>query len=152
MFNRFTKEARHLVERAEDEAGSAGSSTIEAEHLLLAYAASEPDTALSSAGITHDVLAEALQSDYEASLRAVGVSDETLDAVPAARPVRRVRLGASFKAALERAVAEATSAGERKIGPRYIAVGALAAKRGTVPRALRSAGFDPEELRARIVS
>jgi len=151
MFNRFTKDARAIVVRAEEEARSLGSPTIEAEHLLLAFTASTPPPpGLVETDLTHEALLEAIRSDFESSLRAVGVSEESFAGAPVQRSTRKLRLGASFKSALKSAVATATSNGDRSIGARYVALGVLSAKRGTVPRALRSAGFEPEDLRTKV--
>ena len=149
MFNRFTKEAKAVVVGAEAEARALGAPSIEAEHLLLAYAKSDP-AALASAGLDHDSLLAAIRSDFEGSLRAVGVSDETIRSAPPARPRRKPRFAASSKAALESAFVTAKSAGERRIEARHVAQGVLSAKRGTVPRALRSAGLEAGALREQL--
>jgi len=151
MFNRFTKEARSLVEVAEEEARRLGSPSVEAEHLLLAYAATHPSPeGVGASGLTREALIDALRSEFESSLRGVGVSDDLIAEAPDRRPVRKLRLGASLKIALERAVETAAARGDRRIAARHVALGVLLAKRGTVPRALRLAGFDPEALAGRI--
>lgn len=144
MFNRFTKSATAVVVAAEQEARSLGSPSIEAEHLLLAYASGPY-----SPPLDRDRLLAGLAADFEASLRAAGVAEETIASAPPARPSRKVGFAASSKSALERAYSVAKARGDRRIEARHVALGALTAERGTVPRALRAAGLEPEELRER---
>lgn len=131
MFDRFTKEAREVVKRAEAEAREAGSRTIEAEHLLLA--------AGGAVGLDREDLLRAFAQELRHSLDAAGVG---LGA-PEPRPIGVApRFATSAKAALERALAIAADRGDRRIGARHVALGAALAERGTVPRALRLAGID----------
>ena len=131
MREAFTQEARSVVTRAEDEARDAGSRTIEAEHLLLA--ASGP------VGLDRTEIADALAEEWRASLDAAGVGV----AIPEpSRRGGRVKFGASAKLALERALRVAVDRGDKRIEARHVALGVLAAERGTVPRALERAGVD----------
>ncbi len=145
-FSRFTKDAKAIVVTAEEEARSLGSAAIEAEHLLLAYAASTP----APAAIDRETLIDALEADFESSLRAAGVAEKTIAAAPPPYRSRKPGFGASSKAALESAFRIAGEGGERRIEARHVALGTLAAKRGTLPRALRAAGLEPGELRQRL--
>jgi ATP-dependent Clp protease ATP-binding subunit ClpA len=145
MFNRFTKGAKEVVVAAEEQARSLGSSSIEAEHLLLAYAAAAPRPALD-----RERLLSALEADFESSLRAAGVSEETIAAAPPPSPTGKPGFGTSSKAALENAFRAAKERGDRRIEARHVALGVLAARRGTVPRALQAAGLEIDELREKV--
>lgn len=147
-FERFTKDARAAVLTAsEEEARSSGQGTIEAEHLLLALAA-HPD--LRELGLDHETLGAALAQEDERSLAAVGIAagDFYLPVTRSRRP--KPKLARSAKLALQRALTIAVDRGERRIHAGHLLYGVLAAERGRVPRALRIAGIDVDELRARI--
>jgi len=150
MFERFTKGAKEIVMSAEGEARALGSPSIEAEHLLLAFTGSAASSGLAAAGLDRDALLRAIESDFEGSLRAVGVSEETLASAPRRRRHRKLSFGASSRSALERAYVTAKERGDRRIEASHVALGVLAAKRGTVPHVLRSAGFEVAELRTRV--
>jgi D-alanyl-D-alanine carboxypeptidase len=149
MPERFVKEARTVAADAQDEARASGSSTIEAEHLLLALArddASRAGDVLRASGLDHAAIRQALDEEYERSLTAIGVSLDAL--TPRTRPpiAGRPRWAPSGRAALERALEAARARGNRRIGSRHILLGVLAAEQGTVPRALRGVGAEPAEL------
>ncbi len=151
MPERFVREARAVAADAQDEARASGSSTIEAEHLLLALArddASRAGNVLRGSGLDHAAIKAALAEEYERSLTVVGVSLDAL--APGARPpfTGRPRWAPSGKAALERALEAAQARGERRIGSGHLLLGVLAAEQGTVPRALRGVGAEPAELAA----
>ena len=148
MVTRFTREAGLIVKSAQDEARTRRSPVIEAEHLLLALAAgsrTDASRVLTSAGLSHDAIETALTEEFVASLAAAGVTID-IETLPAStpQPKRRLRLGASSKAAMVRAVRAAE--GERQIRPAHLLLGILGAKAGTVPRALQLAGVDQAEL------
>ena len=151
MAERFVKEARAVAAAAEAEARAGGSSTIEAHHLLLALASDVTGVAgdvLRTRGLDHAAIQEALASDFEQTLSAVGVS---LDAVPLRQRLPyagRPRWAASGKSALERALGAARVRGDRHIRPAHVLLGVLDADHGTVPRALRRAGIERDELAA----
>jgi D-alanyl-D-alanine carboxypeptidase len=152
MFERFTREARTVVEGAATEARELGSATIEAEHLLLALTRVQPQTpageALAAAGLDHEAALEALAAERERSLIAVGITAGDFD-VPAASHHGRPRFATSAKTALERALRAALARKDRRIEAGHILLGLLAAEAGTVPRALAQAGVERDELRAR---
>lgn len=138
MFERFTSDARRVVQRAvEVEAAALGARTVEAEHLLLALS----DTI----GVDHDTLVDALELETAASLDAVGVP---LRPPPPPRRPRTPRIGASAKLALHRSLQAALARKDRRIGAEHLALGVLQAEVGTVPRALALAGLDREALAA----
>lgn len=154
MFERFTHDARAVVQRAADEeAARLGAARVEAEHLLLALA-SDPAAAtahlLAEHGLDHDGVLSALERETERSLAAVGVSaaDFALPATPRA-PHRSPRFGTSAKQALERSLRAAVARGDRRILAPHLLLGVLRAQGGTVPRALAVAGVDPVALATR---
>jgi ATP-dependent Clp protease ATP-binding subunit ClpA len=151
MITRLAPEARSITKSAEVEARTCRSPRIEAEHLLLAMSAqSDTDASrvLAAVGLTHEAIVEALDREFESSLAAAGVSVATGGiGRPGPEPDRRLRLSASFKAALERSVTE--TAGAREIRPAHLLLGVLGARTGTVPRALHLAGVDQTELATR---
>lgn len=154
MFERFDKDARRaVVHAATEEAKGLGSSTIEAEHLLLALSAGEPNPTadlLVECGLDHGALLAALERETEHSLAAVGVALSDF-ALPQARtPARRSpKLGASSKRALERAAHVAIAGEDRQITAPHLLIGILRAGIGTVPRALAGAEIDRVALLSR---
>lgn len=145
MFTRFTKDARTAVEAALEEARAAGSSTVEAEHLLLALAR-RPHPALQRAGLDAEAVTEALSAETAASLAAVGVD---WDVAPRAR-TGQPRFAASAKLALERALPVAFERKDHRLTSDHVLLGVLEAEVGTVPRALELAGVDRAGLRAAV--
>ena len=148
MVTRLAPDSRTLVAAAEDEARAARSPLVEAEHLLLAMTG-QPGTdaadVLASAGLTHEAVQAALDREFGESLAVAGVSvDVGALPRPSPEPPRHLRLGASFKSAMVRSLAEA--AGSRRIRPGHLLLGVLGSDVGTVPRALRLAGIDQDEL------
>jgi ATP-dependent Clp protease ATP-binding subunit ClpA len=149
MAERFVKETRGLAAAAQAEARASGSPTVEAHHLLLALAADLTGVAgdvLRASGLDHAAIEGAVECEFEQTLSAVGVS---LDALPVRRRLPyagRPTWAASGKAALERALDAARKRGDRRIHSAHILLGVLAAEHGTVPRTLRVAGVEPEQL------
>jgi ATP-dependent Clp protease ATP-binding subunit ClpA len=141
-----------IIEQAGQQATKDGSATIEAQHLLLAIAAQEGTTAhqaLTSVGLDQQAVREALDREFEHSLRAVGVSLAAFDLPqPSSDPGGSVRLGASAKLALERGVAAA--ARKKDLQSAHLLLGILEAGAGSVPRALALAGIDQADLTARV--
>lgn len=138
--------------RSADEARKDSSATIEAHHLLLAIAAEpEPTTqqVLTSAGLDYEAIREALDREFEHSLSATGVSRAAFDLQQPSPAPGNPRLGASFKLAMERGVADV--ARKKELRPAHLLLGVLRAEIGTVPRALALAGIDLAELRARVL-
>jgi ATP-dependent Clp protease ATP-binding subunit ClpA len=146
-FERFTRDARATVKAAHAEARLAGHHTIEAEHLLLALATRSEFRAL---GLDHDRLTQALAEEEERSLASVGLDFAALESGPAPRAPREPRFATSSKLALERALKAAARRGEKRLDARHVLLGVLTAKQGRVPRTLRIAELDVDELRARI--
>jgi D-alanyl-D-alanine carboxypeptidase len=147
---KFDKYLRTILEQAGHQAQQDGSSTIEAQHLLLAMAAQTETSearALSSVGLDQRGLRDALDRELERSLGAAGVSLEASDlARPKSSPEAARQLGASVRYALERGMA----AVRKNPQPAHLLLGILQAEVGTVPRALSLKGVDRSELVGRI--
>ena len=143
-FERFTRDARAAVVAAREEARRNGQHTVESEHLLLALAA-RPEFELD-----RDRLADALAHEEEQSLAAVGVAASELEPRTGGRARREPQFATSSKLALQRAVAAAAKRGDRRLTAGHVLLGVVAAEHGRVPRALRIAEIDVDELRARI--
>ena len=149
MFNRFTKDARQVVTEATEIARERGSSSVEAEHLLLAAAGGALPVAavLHAAGLDPESLAAALDAESARSLAAVGVQAGT----PRFSPyVEKPRFAASSKLALERALRVAVGRKDNSIGAEHVVAAILRAPTGTVPRALECAGVDRVALLRRV--
>ena len=154
MSRGMAKDVRRAVLRAaQEEARALASSSIEAEHLLLALsgdARSPTGRLLAENGLDHDALRAALERETEHSLAAVGVALADLTPPERATPSRRSpRPAASSKRALERAAHVALARRDRAITGPHLLLGVLAAEIGTVPRALTLAGTEPGGLAER---
>jgi ATP-dependent Clp protease ATP-binding subunit ClpA len=148
---RFDKYFKTMLDRAGTEARQDASTTVEAQHVLLAIA-TEPDSSagqvLAAAGLDHAAIREALNREFEHSLGAAGVSLSAFDVAPASPdPQRTPHPGASIQLALERGLK--ASAGQDP-QPAHLLLGILQAEVGTVPRALALAGADRGDLIARV--
>ena len=152
MATTFGTYVHTIIEQAGHHAGEDGSATIEAQHLLLAVAAQQGTTAhqvLTSVGLDRQAIREALDREFEHSLRAAGVSAAAFALPrPSGDPEPSARIGASAKLALERGVAAA--ARKKDLQPAHLLLGILEARLGTVPRALALAGIDRADLTARV--
>jgi ATP-dependent Clp protease ATP-binding subunit ClpA len=151
MFERFAGEARRAALEATSVAAGLGSSSVEAEHLLISIASgdSRAGAALREAGLDAPELRDAVQRDFERVLHNVGIDASGVD-LPANCRSDKPRWGASAKQGLERALAEAKLRGDRRIGAEHILLGLLRAEHGTVPRMLAAEGIDPAELTGRL--
>jgi ATP-dependent Clp protease ATP-binding subunit ClpA len=165
MFNRFTHEAREVVERAQDEAAQLGHDYIGTEHLLLGIAAGGGLPA--SLGLDHSALRAAVggssqQLDADA-LATIGID---LDAVrraveesfgPGALSGRRPRRGhvpicPKAKKALELALREALTLRDRHIGSDHILLAMTRDSDTGAARALAACGRTPDALRAAVLA
>jgi D-alanyl-D-alanine carboxypeptidase len=150
--SRFETFLSAVIERATDEARLDGSGSVEAQHLLLAIADhDEPTTreVLASIGLDGAAIRAALDQELERSLAAAGVSVSTADI----RELVRTRdgrpgIGTSFRLAMERGVAAVARRGDLR--PAHLLLGIVAARVGTVPRALALAGIERSALLERI--
>jgi ATP-dependent Clp protease ATP-binding subunit ClpA len=146
MFERFTKDARRIVNDAVTIATELGATTVEAEHLLLAVTRRDDSVsrALAHCGLSAAELSSALVMETERSLAAVGVSADSLSFSPY---VEKPRFAASAKAALEMALRISIERGDRRIAAGHVVLGIFRPDRGTLPRALDMAGLDRKQLR-----
>jgi len=151
MFERFAGEARHVALKAHSVAAGLGSSSVEAEHLLVSLAGTQHPAgeALRAAGLEPEELHDAIQRDFERVLAQVGIDAGGMDVAAKCRRTK-LRWGASAKRGLERALEEAKRRGDRRIGPEHILLGLLRAEHGTVPRLLAAEGIDRDELTGRL--
>lgn len=145
---RLTKDARaSVLAAAGEEARSSGQDSVEAEHLLLALV-DHPD--LRDFGLDRGRLLAALAEEEERSLAVLGVSAGEFDLSCTARRPRRAKHSTSSKLALQRAVKLAIRRGDRRVGARHLLAGVLVAEHGRVPRALRIAAVDVDEILAHL--
>jgi ATP-dependent Clp protease ATP-binding subunit ClpA len=151
LFNRFAADARGVVGDATKVARELGSPRIEAEHLLLAVARGDSAAAraMAGAGLDAETLLGALERETERSLAAVGVAAEAGGFSPW---VGDPGFATSAKRALERAVRLAAARGDKRLRSGHVALGALRAPVGTVPRALALAEIDPAALNDRLAA
>jgi ATP-dependent Clp protease ATP-binding subunit ClpA len=151
MFGRFVRDARYTALEATSVAAGLGSSSVEAEHLLIAIASgnSEAAYALKDVGLEPQELRDALVRDFERVLGTVGIDATGVDFDANCRRTKP-SWGTSAKQGLERAVKEAKRRGDNKIGTEHILRGLLAAEHGTVPRILAAEGIDRDELTGRL--
>ena len=142
-----------VLMRAAVDARDDGSTTVEAQHLLLAVAAEpEPTTrpALEAVGLDRDGVRRALDREFAHSLGAVGVSPTAYDLPRPSRLPANPTIGTSTRLALDRGFAFASR--KKDLRPAHVLLGILSAQVGTVPRALALAGVDREDLIARLRS
>ena len=146
-FERFTRDARAAVVGAREQARAQGHHDVEAEHLLL-FLAGRPE--FQALGLDRDRLADALATEEERSLAAVGVAAGELEPSVAARAPRKLQFATSAKLSLQRAMKVAAARGDRRLTAGHVLLGVLGAERGRVSRALQIAQIDVDDLRARI--
>jgi ATP-dependent Clp protease ATP-binding subunit ClpA len=151
MFERFAKPVREAVQEAVEIARGMGSTTVEAEHLLLSVTRTDTRAAqvLRDAGLDEEGLREALVAETTRSLAAVGVTADALSFSPF---VQAPRFGNSAKLALERSLKVALARGARRIEAEHLTLAALQPAVGTVPRALECAGVDRAALIASLTA
>jgi ATP-dependent Clp protease ATP-binding subunit ClpA len=161
MFERFTKSARGVVERAQEEALAAGSQGVGAREMLLGVASGDGRGARVLA--EHGATAEALRGraasgalDGEA-LAAIGIDLEEIrrraeasfgpGALERGRRGRggHIPIAPDAKKALELSLREAVAAGDRDIGDAHVLLGIL--REGGANDLLRAVGADPDALR-----
>ena len=146
----FEKYLHAVIMRADQEAREDGSTTVEAQHLLLAVAGEQEPTTralLAAAGLDRDAVHAALEQEFVRSLSAVGVSSTAYALPPASWRRAHPKMGTSGKLVLERTF---TVSRKKDLRPAHVLLGILLAQAGTVPRALALAGVDQEELTARV--
>lgn len=154
MFERFDTRSRAVVMHAREEAMALSATKLEAEHLMLGVSRdtrSGVGRVLAEEGLDHDGLVRALDAELARSLESVGVASSTIALAEQPLPMTgQPRWGASSKQAFRGALSAAKARGDRSILPAHIVLGILAAREGTVPRALEAAGVDRSALSARV--
>jgi ATP-dependent Clp protease ATP-binding subunit ClpA len=150
MFERFSRDARRAVVRAQEAAMRMGAEQVEPEHLLLALAegSNAAARAMAEAGLDSTAIARTIEADLAAMLEVVGVPPSVLDAAPARPRADRPRLSMHAKAVLEHALREAIRSGERRLGAEHVLLGALRPPGPTLARVLARHDVEPERLAA----
>jgi ATP-dependent Clp protease ATP-binding subunit ClpA len=151
MFERFSADAKRVVLDSLAAAQRLGAEHVEPEHLLLGLAGgcgTPAARAIAEAGIDADAIGAAIEADLVAMLGVVGVPASLVGAVPAAPSAERPGFGVHGKAALERALREASRRGERRIVTEHMLLGALHAPSPTLTRVLARLDVDPGRLAA----
>jgi ATP-dependent Clp protease ATP-binding subunit ClpA len=163
MFERFTKQARAVVERAVEEAGSLGADRIGPEHLLLGIAATH-DSVLDGLGLGYETLrADLVRSggglDADA-LAAIGIDlgeiERRVEASfgPGALRGRgsRTRFAPKGKKALELSLREAIALGDREIAAEHVLLGVMRDPGERVRAVLARHERTPEAVRAAVLA
>lgn len=151
MFERFAREARRAVERAQERARLLGAESVQPEHLLLALtcggSGDAAARALAEAGIGDDtIVVDAIEQDLVARLEVVGVPASVVASVPALPRGDRPPFGLVTRDALERSLREAARVGSRRIGTEHVLLGVLRPPAASVDRILSRLDVDPERL------
>jgi ATP-dependent Clp protease ATP-binding subunit ClpA len=137
----------------EIEAKGDGAKAIEAEHMLLALAASSDGDAakvLHEAGLDHERLASAFKEERRRTLAFVGMQAPDNEVAAVTELEGPLSFGTSAKAAMRRALIGARHERHRvHLRSTDLLAGILEAELGTVPRALAIAGVDRIALAAR---
>ena len=141
---------RSFVTRCVEEARGRGTSTVEAEHVVLAVLRDTSDplaVVLAESGLTYDVMVDALREERTRSLVFAGVDPIDAQALKAARRVMKPLWGASVSAARGREPAAGRGVRSQRTA---VLIGIFRADLGTVPRVLAVAGIDRPALIARL--
>lgn len=144
------RQLRDAVDLAREEAAERASSSIEAEHLLIALARlpqSRGGAFLVANGLGPDELGAALLTERRHSLDSVGAPTYSPEQLRATRRPRQPRIGTSSRDALERGMR--VSRGHQGSDTLPLVVGVLSAELGTVPRMLSLIGVDRHQLLGR---
>jgi ATP-dependent Clp protease ATP-binding subunit ClpA len=135
------------------EATRDGAKFIEAEHMLLALAASPKTDAaklLGEFGLDHPRLVSALEEEHRRTLTFAGMREPGPRLVKATELDTKLSLGTSAKAAIRRGLIGARHDRRRaRLRSIELLAGILQAELGRVPRALAIAGIDRAALIAR---
>jgi ATP-dependent Clp protease ATP-binding subunit ClpA len=162
MFERFTRDAREIVERAQAEVRALAAERIGAEHLLLGVATGSGRAAqvLADHGATARALRARLRAvGDEAALAAIGIDLGELRRRAEAqfgpgaldrgrRDCRHTPFTPQAKKALELSLREAIAAGDKRIGPEHVLLGLLCDD--DVQALLQRVGAPPALLRDEI--
>ncbi len=135
-FTRFTKEARAVVVRAQEEAKELGHGQIGTEHVLLGLLHAKEETAarvLKRLGVQ-------LEPTRAEIVRAIGTGD-------CVRRGKSLPFTPRAKRVLEHSLREALALEDNYIGTEHILLGLLRERSGLAARLLREAGADAERVR-----
>jgi ATP-dependent Clp protease ATP-binding subunit ClpA len=145
--------ARGIARHAERVALRRRSTTVRAEHLLIA-SCERPTANLAAAleryGVGADDIADGVDLERAAALSAVGVTVGDYDLTGSAPTFTRARWDSSAREALNRAVGLAARRRDRRVTADHVVLGALQPGRGTVARATARMEIDRDDLRATI--
>ncbi|MCW2700604.1 MAG: Clp domain protein [Blastococcus sp.] len=172
MFERFTQQARQIVEGAQGQARQLHSGRVGTEHLLLslvAQAGSASADVLAAHGLTHDSVAESVRAyvgagDLDAdALTTLGIDLDAvrdrveatfgpgaLDGGPAGRNtgmIGHIPFTPRAKKVLELSLREAVALKSRTIADGHIALGLLREGEGLAMKVLADRGVDLEAVR-----
>jgi len=150
MFERFTREAKHVVVAAMGATQRLGAEQVEPEHFLLALAegSSPAARAIAEAGMDSEAITAAIEADLVAMLEVIGVPASVVGATPATPRVDRPDFGIHARRALEQAMREAVNRKEKRLGPEHVLLGALHAPSPTLARVLARLDVEPARLGA----
>jgi ATP-dependent Clp protease ATP-binding subunit ClpA len=150
VFERFSRDARRAVVRAQEAAMRMGAELVEPEHLLvgLAEGSNPASRAMAEAGLDADTITKTIEADLVAMLGVVGVPPSVVDSTPARPRADRPRLSLHAKSVLEHALREAIRSGARRLGTEHVLLGALRPPGPTLARVLARHDVEPERLAA----
>ncbi|MGI9098309.1 MAG: Clp protease N-terminal domain-containing protein [Solirubrobacteraceae bacterium] len=151
MFERFTRESRRAVVRAQEAASRLGAEQVEPEHLILALAGGCGDPAalaLAEVGVDPEAIAAAIEEDLVAMLELVGVPPSVVASTPPQPRLDLPGLSPPTKQALERSLREALRRRDRRVGTEHLLLGVLRPPAATVRRVLSRLDVEPERLAA----
>ena len=153
MLERFTRDARRVVEVAERERGGLGG-PIESEHLLLGVLGADGPggRALASLGVTLDGAQDAIERLFVADLATVGVSVERLPWRSKPGSWSGERMAPRAKKVLEQALREALARKDNHIGTEHIMLALLRDPHSGAVRTLSALGLTPELVEAEVQS
>ncbi|MBA2261078.1 MAG: hypothetical protein H0W03_00230 [Solirubrobacterales bacterium] len=134
-FTRFTKEARTVVVRAQEEARALGHEQVGTEHLLLGVLR---DEAMGARVLTR--LGVKLEPTRAEIVRAVGCGDHV-------KASNHLPLTPRTKRVLEHSLREALELHHSYIGTEHILLGLVRERSGLAARVLRDLGADAERVR-----
>jgi ATP-dependent Clp protease ATP-binding subunit ClpA len=149
MFERFTRDARVAIDRAQDVARRLGAEHVEPEHLLVALACGHADAAsqaIADVGLDAGAIEDAIEQDLVAALEVVGVPAEVVAATPIHPRADRPGFSLASRQVLEQALATVLRRGERGIGSEHVLLGLVDPPAVGVGRVLRALDVEPRRL------
>ncbi len=141
MYEQFTKDAREVMDHANDEARTLNHEYLGTEHILLALVAKGQGpaaNALEDAGITEEVA-----KDQISKLVVPGPDPVAPGTLPQTNRTKNI---------IEAAIAEARNLGDDMVGTQHILLGLLHERDGLAAQAIINTGCDPDELRNQLLN